>query len=106
MSLKWSRSRKTTATCRGPRSERARASSRRSANRSTIGKVGQRIVDGGVGHQLAHGPPFGDVLDLADGVEGVAVGTPDEVGVQRCPHGMTVGVDVALLDLVVVDLTG
>ena len=73
---------------------------------NAIGKVGQGIVDGGVGHQLAHGPPLGDVLDLADGVEGVAVGVPDEAGVQRGPDRVTVGVEVALLDLVVVDLTG
>ncbi len=97
--LKRSRSRNNTAT-RSWRNS-ARASSLPSAldEVQAVGKPGQRVVDRLVGERLTAGAAFGDVLDLAHEVERLPVEVADERRAHRHPHGMTVVVQVSLLEL-------
>ncbi len=71
-----------------------------------VGEVGERVVDGGVGQVLAHLPALGDVLDLADEIEGLSRRAPHARRADRGPHRLAVGVEVALLDGEAVDGTG
>ena len=70
-----------------------------------IGQTGHRVVDRLVRDPLGDRLAFGDVFDLRDHVAHAPVGIGHRGGMQRGPHDVAVGVDVALLELVARDLT-
>ena len=59
-------------------------------------------MDGGKGKALAQGPTLGDVLDLADEIERLVVFVAHARHVDGDPHVVTVGVQVALLEPVLI----
>ena len=69
-----------------------------------VGQAGELVVHGGVGQALSQLPAFGDVVDLADDVEGIAVLVAHAAGADVHPHVVAVGVDVALLQGVALDV--
>ncbi len=71
-----------------------------------VREAGEGVVDGLVGEALTDRLAFGDVLDLADHVDGLAARISDGGDAQRDPHDVAVGVEVALLESVAADLAG
>jgi hypothetical protein len=65
-----------------------------------VGEPGQEVVVDEVLEALRQLPPLGDVLDLGDDVEGLALVVADERHGQQPPEVVAPGMAVALLDLV------
>ena len=69
-----------------------------------VRQPGEWIVDRGVGQSLCDRLALGDVLDLTDLVERLTVGRPHERHAQRRPDAVPVGMQVALLEPVALDV--
>ena len=78
ITLKWSRSRNSTAVCPPLSIPDDSARRRRSTKNSRFGSPGERVVDGLMGETLAVAAAGGDVLDLVDDVHRDARGVADE----------------------------
>ena len=74
--------------------------------RAAVEQPGERVVVGQMAQLLLMAPPLGDVLHLAEEVQRRAVRAPHHAALQRRPDRRAVGVQVALLGLVDVDLAG
>ena len=72
--------------------------------RAAVEQPGQRVDAGPPGELLVLGAPVADVLELADAVQRPAGAVAHDRRLQRHPHQVPVGVQVALLELVPLDL--
>jgi len=71
-----------------------------------VREAGERIVERLVGQPFLCPLALGDVLGLRDEVERLAIGVGDERRADQHPDHLPFGVPVALLHLVVTDLSG
>ncbi len=71
---------------------------------AAVAQAGERVVLGQVAQALLHQPPFGDVLDLGDQVQRLALQVAHQRNRERGGDDVPLGVEEALFDLVVADL--